>query len=246
MVRELYKMFHKKYYIAMIFLLLIPILFGLGYFFDLSYIIDSEENVSSVLGYCFDMQVDVKYLYFFVVVFLSCDIFSGEIEEGQIRTLLVHMSSRKKIFLQKYEAVCFLLSIFHILFWMFNAGIYCICNIKNDKPIVFSDKPVGIYIGIFLGYLEAFFVCVSVAFFIGIFFRKVYSIIFVYFIWFVCRYINELISLKNISTEFMADYLGNSIGNIDCQEILCYMISLILCIAITYISMYLFKRKDIS
>ena len=106
MVGELYKMFHKKYCIALMFLLLIPILFGLGYFFNLSYIIDNEENMSSMLGYCFEMQVDIKYLYFFVVIFLACDMFSAEIEEGQIRTLLVYTASRKKVFLQKYGALC--------------------------------------------------------------------------------------------------------------------------------------------
>ncbi len=246
MVGELYKMFHKKYCIALMFLLLIPILFGLGYFFNLSYIIDNEENMSSMLGYCFEMQVDIKYLYFFVVIFLACDMFSAEIEEGQIRTLLVYTASRKKVFLQKYGALCFLLSIFHMLFWIFNAGIYWVCNIKNDKPIVFIDNPMPTYIGMFLGYLEAFFVWISVAFFIGIFFRKIYSMVFVYFIWFACRYINELIGLKNVSTEFMADYFGKSMRNMVYQDILCYMINLFLCIGIICISLYLFERKDIS
>ena len=72
MVRELYKMIHKKYYIAIILLLIIPSLFGIGYFFDLSYMMDGTEIADSAFDYCSEMQILIKYFYFLGV----CETFS--------------------------------------------------------------------------------------------------------------------------------------------------------------------------
>ena len=92
---ELYKFWCKKSIRILLLLLVIPLLFGVGYFFDLSYMIEDGEMADNVLAYCAQMQLLIKNIYFLAVIFISCDVFSGEIENGQIRISMVHMYSRK-------------------------------------------------------------------------------------------------------------------------------------------------------
>lgn len=246
MARELYKMIHKKYYIAVLLLLLLPALFGVGYFFDLPYMMEGDEIAGSALDYCSKMQQLIKYFYFLVVIFLSCDAFSGEIEGGQLRTLMVHVSSRKKIMLQKYVSLCIMALICHLLFWTFNSIIYCICSIKNGSPVILADKDIRIYAGIFAGYLVAFFVCMAIAFLAGVFLKKLYCLILVYFIWFALRYADQVAGLKGISTEFLADYLSGASNSGATAVVLCYVFSLLLCVIAIYSSICVYRHKDIS
>ena len=98
---ELYKFWCKKSIRILLLLLVIPLLFGVGYFFDLSYMIEDGEMADNVLAYCAQMQLLIKNIYFLAVIFISCDVFSGEIENGQIRISMVHMYSRKKLMMEK-------------------------------------------------------------------------------------------------------------------------------------------------
>ncbi len=245
MVRELYKMIHKKYYIAIILLLIIPSLFGIGYFFDLSYMMDGTEIADSAFDYCSEMQILIKYFYFLVVIYITCDNFSGEYEEGQLRMLLVHLNSRKKIILQKYGSLCILIFFVHMVFWIFNLGVYCISNIKNNEKILLAKKSMGIYFGIFWGYLEAFFLISAFALFMGLFLRKIYSLVLTYFVWFACRYVDQIINLKDVSTEFLADYLYYNTNNTIRLDSWCYIINAFICGFIIFISIYIFQQKDI-
>lgn len=246
MARELYKIIHRKYYIAMILLLILPALFGVGYFFNLPYMMDGDEISGSALGYCAEMQQLIKYFYFLVVIFLSCDAFSGEMEDGQLRMLMVHVNSRKKIFFQKYASLYLVVSLFHVLFWVANIVVYCLCSIKNYRPVIIAENSLAVYAGIFLGYLEAFFVCIAIAFFAGLFLRKLYCLVLVYFMWFILRYADQVVGLKSVSTEFMADYLSGSVNGASMENVLCYLLGLLICIAVMYISIYLYQRKDIK
>lgn len=246
MARELYKIIHKKYYIAMIFLLLLPALFGAGYFFDLPYIMEGDEIAGSAFDYCAQMQQLIKYFYFFVVIFLAVDAFSGEIEAGQLRTIMVHESSRKRIVMQKYSSLCLVVAIFQALFWAFNIVVYCLYNMKNHQEIVIADKNIIVYAGIFLGYLEAFFVCVAIAFLAGLFLRKLYCLVLVYFMWFILRYADQVAGMKGIATEFMADYLIDSPNALLLENILCYLTSLFLCAAAVYTATCFYQYKDIN
>lgn len=246
MARELYKIVHKKYYIAMLLLLLLPALFGVGYFFNLPYIMAGDEIAGSALGYCGEMQQLIKYFYFLVVIFLACDAFSGEIEAGQMRTLMVHVSSRKKIVLQKYASLCLAISICHVMFWAFNIIVYYLCNIKNGSPIIWTDKDIRIYVSIFLGYLVTFFSWMAIAFMAGAFLRKIYCLILVYIMWFALRYADKVAGMKSISTEFMADYLSNAPNSEAVAKVLSYMFSFLICVTAIYISICIYRHKDIS
>lgn len=246
MARELYKIIHKKYYAAMLLLLLLPALFGIGYFFDLPYIMEGDEIAGSALSYCGEMQQLIKYFYFLVVIFFACDAFSGEIEAGQIRTLMVHVSSRKKIILQKYLSLCLVVSLCHVAFWVFNIIVYCLSNIKNGSPIIWADKDITINVNIFGGYLVAFFVCMAITFLAGIFLRKLYCLMLVYFIWFALRYADKVAGLRRVSTEFLADYLSNTPDSTAIVNLLCYVLNLFICVAAIYIAICFYRQKDIS
>lgn len=245
MVRELYKIMFKKYYLALIVLLFLPAIVGIGYIFDLSYMMDGEEIAGSALSYCAEMQQLIKYFYFFVVIFLSCDAFSGEMEDGQLKTVMVHVNSRKKIFLQKYLSLCLVVSLFHVLFWAANIAVYCLGSVKNHRPVIMAENSLTVYAGMFLGYLEAFFVCMSIAFLAGIFLRKLYCLVLVYFVWFVLRYADQVADIRNVSTEFMADYLGSA-DRVSMANVLCCLFGLFMCVAVISISICLYQRKDIN
>jgi ABC-type transport system involved in multi-copper enzyme maturation permease subunit len=246
MVRELYKMLHKRYYLTLMLLLLIPLLFGIGYFFDLPYMLDDNALASSALDYCADMQTLIKYFYFLVITFFACDALAGEFEEGQLRILVAHVSSRKKILLQKFFALCFLITVFHILFWVFNFVIYYLCNIKNHLEIILLSKKFEVYAGVFWGYLESFYLIIAITLLMGLFLRKIYTLVIIYFVWFAFRYVDQLVSMKNIFPEFMADYLYHATISITSINIWSYMIALLLCFMIMFISICLFRHKDIK
>jgi len=246
MLRELYKMIHKKYYLALILLLLIPVLFGIGSFFDLPYMLEGNDLSNYAFDYCTEMQILIKYFYFLVIIFLACDVFSGELEEGQLRMEIVHVNSRRKILLQKFGALCLLASAFHVLFWAVNFGLYYLCDIKNNTSITVLSKNIEVCAGIFFGYLEAFFICIAITFLFGLFFKKIHTLIIVYFMWFICRYIDQIVSMKNIFPEFMADYLSHETSSVTSINISSHVINLLLAIAILFISIWLFQRKDIN
>lgn len=242
---ELYKFFYKKHIRIFLLLLVIPILFGVGCLFDLSYMMEEGEMADSVFAYCSQMQQLIKNIYFLAVIFISCEIFSGEIENGQIRTSLVHMCSRKKLFLKKYFSICFVITIFHCLFWGINALLYCFCMLKENLPIVLRDKSIVVYFQIFSGYLEAFFLCVALAFLVGLFLKKMHSVILLYVLWFSFRYAEEVIGLKNVLVEFTADYLTElpaalPVGGKP------FLFSGLLCIAFIGAGMFFFQQKELK
>lgn len=68
MKQELYKMYHRKYFLAWCFLMLLPFLFGIGTIFHLPYMV-GESSFPSAFDYCADMQELVKYFYFLVAVY---------------------------------------------------------------------------------------------------------------------------------------------------------------------------------
>ena len=204
---ELYKFWCKKSIRILLLLLVIPLLFGVGYFFDLSYMIEDGEMADNVLAYCAQMQLLIKNIYFLAVIFISCDVFSGEIENGQIRISMVHMYSRKKLMMEKYLSLCGVITMFHCFFWAVNALIYCLCMQKINMPILICDRNVMVYIQIFVGYLESFFLCIALAFCTGLFLKKMHNVVLIYILWFSLRYMEEVIGLKDIVVEFTADYL---------------------------------------
>ena len=67
---ELYKFWCKKSIRILLLLLVIPLLFGVGYFFDLSYMIEDGEMADNVLAYCAQMQLLIKNIYFLAVILL--------------------------------------------------------------------------------------------------------------------------------------------------------------------------------
>ena len=64
-----------------------------------------------------------------------------------------------------------------------------------------------VYIQIFVGYLESFFLCIALAFCTGLFLKKMHNVVLIYILWFFLRYMEEVIGLKDIVVEFTADYL---------------------------------------
>ncbi|MBA4688096.1 MAG: hypothetical protein H2184_13140 [Candidatus Galacturonibacter soehngenii] len=244
MLKELYKIIYKKYYFSLILLLFMPMLFAIGYFLNLPYMVEENNLSTSALDYCAEMQMLIKYAYFLVIIYLSTDAFSGELEGGQLRLVTIHVISRTKIVLQKLSAICLFILVLHILFWLFNFSMYCLGNLKNNIPIVFSSKNIEIYIGIFGGYLVSFYVCSIISFFIGLFMKKIYTLVVVYFIWFVCRYADQIASMKNIFPEFMADYLTEISGNTTYQ-ISGYLWSILFFFIILLILIRMFHNKNI-
>lgn len=242
---ELYNIIHKKYYIVLLLLLLIPLMFGAGCFFNLPYMNEGEAFAGSALEYCAEMQQLIKNLYFLAVIFIACDAFAGELEEGQLRTALVQVCSRRKLVIRRYLSLCALVTVFHFFFWGINMIVYCLCTAKKHTPIFISNRSGGTYIGIWGGYLEAFFICMAVALCVGLFLRKIYSIVVVYILWFALRYVDKVISLKNILTEFSADYFMDHVRAVSIKDLHVYMLNGLVCIVIVWIGMCIFQHKDI-
>lgn len=245
MIQELYKMFHKKYFFSLLLLLVLPLVFGIGWFFRLPYITEGG-TFESCLDYCANMQELIKYFYFFIVVYLACDCLAGELEEGQLNLEILYVCDRRKVIINKTLAFVSLTCVFHAAFWAFNFAVYCICNIKEQCPIILYQGGLLSYIGIFFGYLEMFFIWGALAMLIGLFFRKIHTFVITYFVWFALRYIDKIITLKNIAPEFMADFLveKGKLG-VSGMQIVPYLIGGGLFVIIEAATLLIFKQRDI-
>lgn len=246
MLREWYKMLRRKYYLALLLLLLIPFLFGVGNFFHLSYMIEDNHFESSVLDYCAEMQRLVKYFHFCIVIYLASDTFAGERANGQLRLALVHINHRKRLIWQKAGTTSLVILFFHVLFWGFNMAVYCLCCFKNHVPIVFYDKAASIYICTFGGYFVAFMLCIAIAFVLGLYMKKLYVLSITFILWFICRYIDQLLPLNNILPEFTADQLYQSAVHVSAANAISLLSGMIVSCVLFSIGAHLFNQKDID
>ncbi|MCB6414241.1 hypothetical protein LI221_04035 [Faecalimonas umbilicata] len=246
MKQELYKMYHRKYFLAWCFLMLLPFLFGIGTIFHLPYMV-GESSFPSAFDYCADMQELVKYFYFLVAVYLAGNLFAGEREEGQLQISMVLIGNRKKIIIAKILSYASLLFLFQLAFWLVNFFLYYLGNIGSSTFHIMQKGCFISYAGMFFGYWEMLVLCGVAAILAGMYLKQIHTIVIVYFVWFALRYANELVDLKGIFPEFYADYLMEHLsvtgGEIAVSS---FVISGILCILLSYAAILLFNKKDIA
>ncbi len=246
MKQELYKMYRKKYFISLFLLLILPFLFGAGTFFHLPYMTSGDISASA-LDYCAEMQELVKFFYFLIAVYLASDFFAGEREDGQLCMGILYTCNRRKFLCGKIAAYSVLMFIFQLIFWVFNMAMYFICTIKEAGPVLLHSRVIKAYLEMFSGYLEAAVLYGTIAILAGLFFKKIHTVILVYFTWLGFRYINELAGLKQILPEFYADFLlehgipsGRGIPEMS------FIVGAIIIIVIVFSALHIFERKDIA
>lgn len=147
----------------------------------------------------------------------------------------------------KIMAYAVLIFLFQLVFWLFNIAVYSACSMKDMGTVIVQSYFFKTYLEIFFGYWEMALLFAAIAILAGLYLKKIYTIILVYFVWLGLRYVNELISLKQVFPEFYADFLlenGNTYG-VGIYE-MSFIVGGVLFIAIMFQVLYLFGHRDIT
>ena len=129
---ELIKLYHKRTTLLLLLLFLVPALFGIGMAAGLSFFVSdgSDGGVAAVanglsgMGFTVDMLGQSKYILFLVVIILAAISFSGELENGQMKSAVTRICSRVKILTAKYVALLIVVSMTLLLFVFWSLLLY--------------------------------------------------------------------------------------------------------------------------
>lgn len=247
MKAELYKIFKRKYLYLIGLLLILPIILGIGNVFNLAYIVDSNSEYINMIDYAADMFLTIRFMYFFVIIFLSADMVSTEITEGQIKFALSHVTGRWKIILSKIFAFLIYSLVGNIIIWGVNVGLYMLSEIMSNSygnnKILYADFRCGLEIMISI--LVASLMWNVITMFISMFVKKSAVTIVTYFIWIIMNYVDKIVELKNIIPEYRTIFLCSNIQQSISFQSGVYLVGILLSGIVACLTIVVFEKKDI-
>ncbi len=226
MAEELYKMYKRHYFFILASVIIIPLCLFASGFAQNSFVIKAETNYQSLPEYCSDLQQTVKYLYFFITAYLSSDLFSGEIEHGQIK-LSILRKGIKKLIIDKLIAFFALIFLTQILFWIVN-GFFWMIEYKAPVKSMFCQYITFHTLFSFTGYYLTSCALIFLGFLCGCHFKKSITVILTYMVWFLTHYVNAVFPMDRISPEFIADKFKPDLIAVYCKSFAIYIASLII------------------
>lgn len=213
---ELIKLYHKRITLLLLILFLTPVLFGLGMRVGLSFFVSDggdggvEAVASGFSGMRFvvDMLGQSNYILFLVTIILAAINFSGELENGQIKSAIIRICSRSKILIAKYAALLIAVTISFILFVAWTLLIYIVLVRHTDyaNGQIFDSQILSQ-----LGYLFFQWLAVAAAmsftFLMGIKLKTFPCFAISYIAWFASLYSKFMDQIKLLFPINMPDFI---------------------------------------
>lgn len=221
---ELYKIFKSKTTYLLVITLLIPIIFGLGMFARVSFLVnDGTENIDvissqgiSALEFAMNMMGQAHYITVFLFLIVSSILFAKEIEQRQINLYVVRVCRRGEIVFSKFFALTVVQMIYYVVFILMAFANYFLFVIhsKYGNGLLFSDN-YEVYLlsfGIrFLGIMTI----TSINLCIGVRFKAFTCFAASFIFWFVSKYINFFDNIKMLVPDNFAEHVLKNVVNFD-------------------------------
>lgn len=213
---ELLKLYHKKTSLLLLLLLVPSVLFGIGMACGLSFFVsdggsggvDAIDSSLSAIGFAVNMMEQSKYVLFLVIIILAALSFSGELENGQIKSEIIRICGRSKILLAKYTALLMLVYGAVFITYVWSLLIYAILVSRTDFASgLFCDEFIFSQIGYTLFVMIGIASAMAVTFFLGTKLKTFPCFAISYILWFVSLYTDFIGKLKLLIPYNMPTYI---------------------------------------
>jgi len=251
---ELYKLFKKKTTYLLCINYLVPIIFGIGMFAQVSFLVsdgtDSFDIIStqgiSGLEFINNMMTQAHYITVFILVVISSLAFSGEVECKQIDLYVVRICNRGKIILAKFLALTFLQVLYYMIFSIISLVIYIffVNQSKYGNGMIYDSNHMQYILSFLIRFLGVMSIT-ALNIFIGMKTKSFPCFAATYIIWFITKYINFFDNIKLFIPDNFAEYILSNKAN-DFQIVLYAGLFLIYTILSLIISIISFTKKDLK
>lgn len=251
---ELIKLYHKKTTLLLALLLLVPALFGIGMALGLSFFVsdgsdggvDAVTNGLSSMGFTVDMLEQSKYILFLVVIILAATSFSGELENGQMKSAIIRICSRGKILAAKCTALLVVVSMTLLLFVIWSLLLYIVLVTRTSYASgqIFDNRLLS-QIGYLLFQWLAVAVMVGFTFLMGVKLKTFPCFAVSYIVWFASLYSDFMEKIKLLFPNNMPNFILENAAEVTFT--LSYMaLYMGYCLFLLLLTAILFRRMDIK
>lgn len=250
---DLYRMAKKKTTYLIFLTLLVPLIFGIGMYAQISFLVqdgDSSFDVISnqgisALQFTANMMSQSTYVVYLVMIIIASMAVANEFEAGQARLYAVRICSRSKIVTSKLLSLFLLVGGYMVLYSLFSMGIYYLLVGKSQygNGTLFSEgRNAALYL---LVTCVGIMVVIALTLLLGMFLKTFHCFSAAYLIWFIAKYLSFFDGLKLAAPDNCADViLTNGINH---MELLKWMGIYVLYIVIAWlVSVCIFRCKDMK
>jgi len=213
---ELYKLFKKKTTYLIFIPFLVPLIFGIGMYANVSFLVSDgatefdviSENTISAMEFMNNMYLQANYITYLIVIIISSIMLSSEVENGQIRLLITKIGKRRNIILSKYFAMLLFVSLFMLSFSLFSTIIYYLFtnNSSYGNGILFSENWT-VYGQSFLYSYFGLLVIVALTFYLGMKLKTFMCFASAYLIWFLTKYLEFFDNVQLLAPDNSAGFV---------------------------------------
>lgn len=250
---ECFKFFKKKTKWLLLLNLGIPLLHGIGMFAEVSFLVNDGTNDIVVIGqglsameFSLSMLTQTQYILYFIIIVISAMALSNEMENGQIRTIITRICSRRKIILAKYFNILLITFITLFIFMAVTFLIYY--TLVSQSPYAngsFWGADGKMQLLSLLFTFIGLAVMIAVTTLLGLFFKTFFCFAISYLLWIALKYVAFFDSVRLlIPDEFAKNILSDSVSN---NQIVIYGLLFIgYCIIFIVSSATILNRMDIK
>lgn len=213
---ELVKLYHKRISLLLLLFFVPAVLFGVGMGLGLSFFVadgggtgvDAVGKALSGMGFAVNMLEQSKYIIFLVLMILAATSFSGELENGQMKSEILKICSRSKILLAKYVALLVAVCGVIVMSVLWSLLIYAgLVRGTEFASGTLYDELLGAHVGYILFTLLGAAVALAVTFLLGTR-RKTFPCFAIsYILWFASLYSDFIEKIKLLIPYNMPNYL---------------------------------------
>lgn len=213
---ELYKLFKKKTTYLILIPFLVPVIFGIGMYMNVSFVVSDgatefdviSENMISAMEFINNMYLQANYITYLIIIIISSIMLSSEVENGQIRLLITRIGKRRNIILSKYFAMFMFISLFMFSFSLFSTIIYYLFtnNSSYGNGMIFPEN-WRIYGQSFLYSYFGLLVIVALTFFLGMKLKTFMCFASAYLIWFLAKYLEFFDNVQLLAPDNSAEFV---------------------------------------
>ncbi len=251
---ELLKLYHKRTTLLLLLLFLVPALFGVGMAAGLSFFVsdgsdggvDAVANSLSGMGFTVDMLGQSKYILFLVVIILAAISFSGELENGQMKSAVTRICSRIKILTAKYTALLIVVSMTLLLFVFWSLLLYVLLVIRTSYASgQIFDRQLLSQIEYLLFQWFAVAVMIGFTFLTGAKLKTFPCFAISYIVWFASLYSDFMENIRLMFPNNMPDFVLKNTTDIT-FALFYAAVYMGYCLVLSLLTAVLFRRMDIK
>lgn len=246
---EITKLFKKKSTLLLLLNFIIPLLYGIGAFAGASFIIvDDVEAVAtglSAMEFSVNMLGNVKYILFMTVIILAAVSFSGELENGQMKSAILRICSRTRILLAKYLSLLLFALVSLLLFIAWALVVYYTLFVHSAYASgLFSGEALADQLYYMLFTYIGMAVVSAFTILLGTKGRVFFSFALSYILWFASLYSDFFSGIKLYITYNWPDHIIETQDSAQAMPYACTFAGY--CVALIIMSVIIFRRKDIK